>query len=284
MSKKILIIDDEKDLLLVLKRSLNAEGYSVITAETGKEGLFMAETEQPDLIVLDVALPDILGGEVAVRLRDNDQTKDIPVIFLSAMFTRTEESKRGHIVGGNVMFAKPYDMEALGGAIRNLLGEDNEYQASPISSRVTKGKIMLVDADSCAKVLLADDEEDLLRAMGMQLKIYGYDVVFSPDASSAIRVALSAAPDLIILNIGLSAGDGLYVMQNIASNPRTAGAPIIVICCADASLTERAILEAGARAFFRKPIDMDEFMKVIEDILDERTTSSDSILSGCENG
>jgi len=62
--KKILVVDDEKDVLLVLQRSLAAEGYSVITAENGRDAIIAAASEHPDLVILDVALPDMLGGRL----------------------------------------------------------------------------------------------------------------------------------------------------------------------------------------------------------------------------
>lgn len=269
MAKKILIVDDEKDLLLVLEKGLNAEGYSVITAETGKKGLLKAQTEHPDLIILDLALPDMLGGEVAVRLKKDVRTKDIPIVFLSAMFTKTEESKREHIAGGNIMFAKPYDIEDMTAAIDNLLKQKKEHRATPRRRTVRRGKIMMVDAGDRSKILLVDDEEDILRTMGRQLKSFGYDVVVAADGSSAISVALAEEPDLIILDIGLPAGDGFYVMRNITSNPRTAITPIIVITCRDAADAEEDVLKAGAQAFFQKPVDMDKFLTTIEEILEE---------------
>ena len=126
--KKILIVDDETDALSILEKELAARGYSIITAENGKDALISAKSKHPNLIILDVALPDMLGGEVAVKLKEDLGTKNIPVIFLSAMFTKTEESKRGHVVRSNIMFAKPYDIGELLAAIKKLLGEKRKYR------------------------------------------------------------------------------------------------------------------------------------------------------------
>lgn len=67
--KKILIVDDETDALSILGKELAARGYSIITAENGKDALISAKSKHPNLIILDVALPDMLGGEVAVKLK-----------------------------------------------------------------------------------------------------------------------------------------------------------------------------------------------------------------------
>lgn len=125
VAKKILIVDDEQDTLSVLEKSLAAKGYSVITARNGIDALSLAKAECPNLIIPDVALPDMLGGEVAVKLKEDLGTKNIPIIFLSALFSKKEEIEKDHVFGGHVMFAKPYEKQKLITAIRKLLREEN---------------------------------------------------------------------------------------------------------------------------------------------------------------
>jgi len=256
--KKILIVDDETDALSILEKELAARGYSIITAENGKDALISAKSKHPNLIILDVALPDMLGGEVAVKLKEDLGTKNIPVIFLSAMFTKTEESKRGHVVRSNIMFAKPYDIGELLAAIKKLLGEKRKYRLKK-RRRVNGPK----------KILIVDDEKDVLRTMGLHLKSSGYDVVFAGDGASAISVALAKKPDLILLDICLPGGDAFYVMQQITSNPQMAITPIIIITARDPSEYKERTLEAGAQAFFQKPVDVDKLLTVIQKILEE---------------
>jgi len=119
--KKILIIDDEQDVLMVLRKRLTNEGYSVMTADNGNKGLSLAKSGHPDLIILDRMLGDMLGEEVAANLKKNPQTSNIPVIFLSCIFSKAEEAERNHLFGGDMMFAKPYDQEELVNAIGELI-------------------------------------------------------------------------------------------------------------------------------------------------------------------
>ncbi len=123
--KKILIVDDEMDVRLVLEKSLAAEGYSVITARNGLDALSLAKAECPDLIILDRVLGDMLGEEVDTKLKEDVKTKNIPIIFLSALFSKKEEIEKDHVYGGHVMFAKPYEKQKLITAIRKLLREEN---------------------------------------------------------------------------------------------------------------------------------------------------------------
>jgi len=119
--RKILIVDDEMDTRLLLEKGLIAEGYSVTTAYNGNKGLALAKLNRPDLIILDRALGDMLGEEVAARLKEDPKTKDISIIFLSALFSKKDEIKRCHTFNDSPMFAKPYDIEELVTTIEELL-------------------------------------------------------------------------------------------------------------------------------------------------------------------
>jgi CheY-like chemotaxis protein len=119
--KKILLVDDEKDVLLTLGKRLASEGYTVITANNGCDAITLAKSKSPDIILLDILMPDMEGGEVAERLRDYPGTKNIPVIFLTALLSKTEEHKSNHLVAGNITLAKPIDTGELLMQIKKLL-------------------------------------------------------------------------------------------------------------------------------------------------------------------
>ncbi len=119
--KKILIVDDEKDVLSMLKKRLTAKRYFVITATNGKDALMLAKSKHPDIIVLDILMPGMDGPEVATWLKESPKTKDIPVMFLTCLYKKAEEAEKGHQVGDEVIFAKPYDSEELVDTIERLL-------------------------------------------------------------------------------------------------------------------------------------------------------------------
>ena len=121
-AKKILIVDDEPDVLLVLEKRLASAGYQVVKASNGPVGLVLAKAERPDLIILDVMMPEMGGEEVAAELCADPATRTIPVLFLTALFTKRDESSKGHAVGKQTFFAKPYDPQALLAEIKRRLG------------------------------------------------------------------------------------------------------------------------------------------------------------------
>jgi len=122
--KKILLVDDEKDTLIVLEKQLTTAGYTVVTANNGTQALFLAESEQPDLIVLDVQMPDMDGGEVAYRLKKNSVTKDIPVVFSTCLLSSSETGQGAHKCGGNIMLAKANDTKELITIIDKILSSE----------------------------------------------------------------------------------------------------------------------------------------------------------------
>jgi DNA-binding response OmpR family regulator len=253
--KKILAVDDEKDVLLMLEKRLTAKGYSVITTTNGTNAIALAKSQHPDIIILDMLLPDIHAGEVAAILKDEAQTKDIPIIFLSGLFSKAEEAKKGHLISGQTMFAKPYDIEELQNAIEELTQEKKTF----LKNKKQPSRDI--------KILIVDDEKDFLRILGSRLKASGYDVAFAMDGISAIAAAKEEKPDLIILDIGLPAGDGFYVMHQLSVIAQTVLIPVIMVTGQDDSDAKKRSLEAGARAFLQKPVDKDGLLDVIGKVL-----------------
>lgn len=117
---KILVIDDEHDILDTVSARLIAAGYAVVTADTGEGGFAKAVKEKPDLILLDIMLPDIDGGVVAAKLRANVLTKKIPVIFLTCIVS-DKEIEGKDTIGGNMFIAKPFKSDELLAKIRDVL-------------------------------------------------------------------------------------------------------------------------------------------------------------------
>ncbi len=120
-SKTILIVDDEPDVLTVLKKGLTGAGFDVLTADNGSDALRITRDRHPDIVILDVLMPDIPGGSVGLTLQEDPTTKDIPIIFLSCTFSDRGTHKEGPLFAGHIRLAKPYDMGELLEAVKQHL-------------------------------------------------------------------------------------------------------------------------------------------------------------------
>ncbi|HNX69007.1 MAG TPA: response regulator [Candidatus Omnitrophota bacterium] len=121
MAKKILVIDDEPDILTMVAKRLDANRYTVVTAGSGEEGLAKAKQECPDLVFLDYIMPGMTGDEVLCRLKQDPETKKIPVIIFTAA---TKKMKVGEFqaLGAAGCLFKPFTSDGLLGRIREVLG------------------------------------------------------------------------------------------------------------------------------------------------------------------
>jgi two-component system alkaline phosphatase synthesis response regulator PhoP len=117
---KILIVDDESAIRLVCRLNLDSVGFQTLEAADGETAVALARSEHPDLILLDVMLPGLNGWGVAEELAASPETRQIPILFLSARADRSDEV-RGHAVGGLGYITKPFDPEDMIERVRDVL-------------------------------------------------------------------------------------------------------------------------------------------------------------------
>lgn len=118
--KKILVVDDELDMLMVIKLRLEASGYEVITATDGLDGLNAARRVKPDLIVLDIMLPKMNGYKVARFLKFDEEYKSIPIVMLTALSGEDDRST-GIETGADAYLTKPFETQQLLDAVKSFL-------------------------------------------------------------------------------------------------------------------------------------------------------------------
>jgi len=123
--KKILIVDDERDIVKALMIRLQGAGYEVITAFDGAQAIFVTHKEKPDLVILDIRIPAGDGFSVAEKLKHSPSTLSIPVIFLTGGPERDSEEK-AMALGARFYIKKPYDPEELLDAIKRALEKNSD--------------------------------------------------------------------------------------------------------------------------------------------------------------
>ena len=150
---KILVVDDDAAINELIKINLELSGYDVITAENGIQGFSLTKQELPDLIVLDVMMPDVDGYTVAKRVRENESTKDIPILMLTAL-GELEDKVKGFDIGVDDYLVKPFEMEELKVRVRALLKRINAIPESLATKEIlTVGNITLLPEIYSVKIL-----------------------------------------------------------------------------------------------------------------------------------
>lgn len=172
--KTILVVDDDINIRELLRQQLESEGYNVREAKDGVDAINQIKTASPDLILLDVMMPQINGFDVAAIFRNDPHTANIPIIMLSI----TENKQRGYYIGIDRYLTKPIDTEKLLQEIGSLLSQG-------ISSK---------------KVLVVDQNASTLKTISDVLQTQGYNVIEASDPQECINKARLAKPDMIIID------------------------------------------------------------------------------------
>lgn len=165
--KRILIVDDEKQLVSLVKLHMEMAGYEVLSASDGEKALAIGKEEKPDLIILDLMLPKIDGWEVCKRLRAEEKVSGIPVIMLTAR-TDTDDKLKGFECGADDYVTKPFSPRELVARVKRVLARSENGPSAPKTYSFGDVDIDLKDITVKVKggeVSLTEKERDLLRAL-----------------------------------------------------------------------------------------------------------------------
>ncbi len=227
----ILVIEDDTEVANLLRFTLESEGHRVITAEYGEEALKLAREEQPDLISLDILLPDLNGFEVLELLKRDSRTAGIPVVIVSVV----SDNERGMELGAVDYLTKPLDMEHLLAVVDDVMADQGT-------------------------VLVADDDEDTLLLLREALRNRGLGLRTTRRGDRALQLAQAMRPALVLLDLKMPGMDGYEVLQALRQNPRTEDVPVIVMTGTvgpDEAMPPE-IEQAGVVRFLTKPFSVEE--------------------------
>ena len=245
----ILVIDDDKEIRYTIGQYLTSKGYEVIFAEDGEKGVKMAIDKQPFAITLDLMMPDKDGWSVLKELKENEATKDIPVILISI----NGDKQVGYGLGAFEFFVKPISSDKLLSAFSRL-----EHLAN---KRIKK--IVIVDDDEFEFEKFKDEFEDE--------KI---SIEYIKDSEYAFNKIAEVQPDLIILDLMMPKVDGITLSYKLKSDIKTKHIPIFISTAKDLSEEERKslnnIVEEIAVKSKGHPLDV---LKVVRDRIRQHEVS-----------
>ncbi len=184
---KILIVEDDLDVAEMLNAYFRVQGYEVFTVNWGEDGVRSAQQDHPDLVILDIRLPDIDGYEVARRLRADRRTSDIPIIFLTEKRDRSDRLQ-GLEIGADDYITKPFDVQELRLRVRNALKRVSQGSLTNPVTGLPEGA--LVD-EKLSEVIGKDGSALLFVMLGnMDLFRESYGFVASDDVLRAISLMI----------------------------------------------------------------------------------------------
>ena len=262
MTARILVVDDVEPNVRLLEAKLTLEYYEVLTAMDGASALEVAAAERPDIILLDVMMPEMDGFETCRRLKADPVTRHIPVVLVTALDGR-EDKIKGLEAGADDFVTKPIDDVILFARVKSLVRL--KAVMDELREREESGRRMGVDTDgagrlrgSGGRVLIVDDNE--LQSEKMQAGLTGeHRPAVEADPAAALTAARGPL-DLIIVNVSSSGFDGLRFVAQARSSEASRRTPILaVVDPADRPRLLKA-LELGVNDILPRPVDAEELM------------------------
>jgi len=230
--KKILIIDDSPLMRKLIRQALSPGGHTIFTAGSGREALDVLQTEPVDLITLDLEMPGMDGYQVCRSLKENDKTRDIPVIIISTR-TDAKEKQKGFQYGAVEYYEKPFQADDLRAFVEDLLQTQHK------------------EAGYVAIVLTAPTTAHILRYL---LGKRGHQVQWFTSAGQFLA-AQGAAPDLIIMDMCLPDMSALGLCLKINKQESLRFVPKIVLAGKKEKERVFKVLEHGADDYIYSPFD-----------------------------
>jgi CheY-like chemotaxis protein len=222
----ILVIDDDLKVRELLRRMLESEGYQVLVAEDGNEGLEMASQHLPDAITLDVVMPGGKDGwEVLRELKGSGRTQSIPVIMVSVM----AEQEQGLALDVEDYLVKPIDVDRLSRVILRVTGQSPQRN-----------------------LLLVDDDADSLKAMSRILEDAGWQAIIAHDGAEALEMLSKTRPAAIILDLLMPGMDGFEFLHHLEQDEQLKTIPVIVLSGKDPSESEQEYLHDRVMTVLKK--------------------------------
>lgn len=256
MPKKILIIEDEESLSEMYKMKLEQGGYLVFTANQGQIGIELAKTQKPDLILLDLVMPQMDGYQVLKKLRSMKETKSLKVYILSNLSQDKEidngfaRGADGYLVKANLTPSQLFDR-----VTKIFSGEKVGLKKSTVKKQIELSKAAKDQASPSmkkGKILLIEDEEVIIEMYKLRLEKEGYEVQVARNGAWGLKVACQESFDLIIMDMVMPAMNGYEMLEKIKKNKACKNIPVIVLSNSAQDNEINKAKELGATSYFLK--------------------------------
>ena len=224
----VLVIDDDKTVHELLKRILTREGFKVISAYSGDEGLAIAREQKPQIITLDVMMPTTDGWAVLSKFKDDEELRDIPIVILSIV----DNQSLGFALGATNYLTKPVQREKLVSVLRRYHLEKED--------------------DRPSRLLVIEDDTDTREIFERTAQKEGWDVETAENGLAGLNRLAQNRPDLILLDLMMPEMDGLQFVLEMRRNEAWQNIPIIVITAKTLTAEDRQRLHGQVERVVQK--------------------------------
>ena len=240
----VVAIDDDPLAIELVRASLEPEGWTVLGAATGQEGLALIRERQPSAVLLDLLMPGMDGFEVVEALRAEPDTKSVPVVILTSKSMTQQDKER--LQGTDHVCGAQDGVRPVGPRGTPSLGEH-------------KPPVPGFGVGMTHVILVVEDNEPNLKLLRDVLEYAGYDVRVARTAEDGITLAVKEPPDLVLMDLQLPGIDGMEALRRLRESPRTADIPVVAVTAQAMKQDRERALEAGFDGYVEKPISVRAF-------------------------
>ena len=243
-SRTVLVIDDDPEACEIIAHHLKRDGFEVVVANSGAEGLRRAREIRPAAITLDVVMPEMDGWSVLSALKADDDLNDIPVVMVSMV----DDKSTGYTLGATSYLTKPVDRERLLESISRHRGAAGE-------------------------VLIIEDDEHTRGMLARVLAKAGWAVTEAEDGQQGLAALEAKTPQLILLDLMMPVMDGFEFLREMRARPEWRDVPVIVVTAKDLSEADRRLLSDRVEQVLTKGMySRDELIGVVRAALSQMAT------------
>ena len=260
---RVMLVEDNDSNRAMLCRRLQPKGYDMVPAENATVALALTAANPPDVILMDIGLPDIDGCEATRRLKADPATRHIPVIALSA-HAQAIDRQRAMAAGCCEFETKPVRMDELVKKIEAALAARPKPAPAEVPAEDPSKTQTKIDIDRALKevcpirkkhVLVVEDTDANRVMLRRRLEKQGFDVTEAEDGRVALDVVRKHTFDLVLLDLMMPEVDGYEVLTELKKDPDLATIPVIIISAIDEMSSVVRCIEAGAEDYLNKPYD-----------------------------
>ncbi len=258
MKGKILMIDDDADFREATAKILKFRGYDVVSAANAREARLMLKKEKPDLIILDIMLPDYDGFSLCTEIKENTDFFEIPILILTAMNAEKAQKKYAEKIAlhhqADEFAEKPIEPKELIARVHGLM---------------TRSQVVNSDFSDKTKILFIDSDHEFMRSMRKILEGKNYEVETTDTGKGGIMMIKTMSPQLIIIDPILSDIDGFSVCRELKSDKKTFHIPILMVTAFTQQLSDPDFAKTLATnhkvdEFIQKPIKPEQLLEKIQ--------------------